>query len=41
MRAEAESDVEYSAVDAERAIDQFDKAVREAGVTGPRNSVST
>ncbi|TIH18537.1 S-layer homology domain-containing protein [Marinifilum sp. JC120] len=30
MRAESESDDEYSAVDAERAIDQFDKAVREA-----------
>ncbi len=30
MRAEAESDKEYSAVDAERAIDQFDRAVREA-----------
>ncbi|WP_432735902.1 S-layer homology domain-containing protein [Maridesulfovibrio sp. FT414] len=30
MRAEAESDEQYSAADSERAIDQFDKAVREA-----------
>ncbi|WP_320170252.1 S-layer homology domain-containing protein [Maridesulfovibrio sp.] len=30
LRAEAESDAKYNAADAERAIDQFDKAVREA-----------